>query len=83
MITYSQGTSFRTLRQGDKGFLINDGAVVTGRACMEISKKCPDQYKQMIRHCVSQGWLQPVATLTERELLFLGLSDERSNSTIT
>ena len=80
---YSRGTSFKMLRQTDKGFYINDGAVVTGRASMEISKNCPSQYRQMIGYCVSQGWLQPVATLTERELLFLGLSDERSNSTIT
>lgn len=75
MITYS-GNSCKSLRQSDKGFFINNGAVVTGRASMEISKNCPDKYKAIISYCVSQGWLRPVATLTERELIFLGLTDD-------
>ena len=65
-----------TIRQENPNFMIKDGFVVVPRAGFEISNKCPKQYKSIIMEAVKNGWLQPVANITERELLFIGLTNE-------
>lgn len=64
----------RTIRQEDPNFMIQDGLTITPRAGFEISNTCPRQYKSMIMEAVKNGWLQPVANVTERELIFAGLT---------
>ena len=64
----------RTIRQEDPNFMIQDGLTVTPRAGFEISNTCPRQYKSMIMEAIKNGWLQPIANLTERELIFMGLT---------
>ena len=64
----------RTIRQEDPNFMIQDRLTVTPRAGFEISNTCPRQYKLMIMEAVKNGWIQPVANLTERELIFMGLT---------
>ena len=46
------------------------------RAGFEINENCPREYRQIIAACIDQGWLKPIAHVTERELLFMGLSQE-------
>lgn len=67
-------TQIRTLRRGDPQFQIVDGDVTSGRAGFEIDTSCPEQYRYIIMDSIDRGWLKPVAHITERELLFLGLS---------
>lgn len=67
-------SSVRTLKLGDSNFIIKDGLVYTHRAAFEISTKCPENYKVVILECIRNGWLTPVAHVTERELLFMGIS---------
>ena len=64
----------RTIRQEDPNFTIQDGLTITPRAGFEISNNCPRQYKLMITEAIKNGWLQPIANLTERELIFMGLT---------
>ena len=64
----------RTIRQEDPNFMIQDRLTVTPRAGFEISNTCPRQYKLMIMEAIKNGWLQPIANLTERELIFMGLT---------
>jgi hypothetical protein len=64
----------RTIRQEDPDFMIMDKFIMTPRAGFEISNDCPRQYKLMIMEAMKNGWLQPVANLTERELIFMGLT---------
>ena len=64
----------RTIRQEDPNFTIQDGLTITPRAGFEISNNCPRQYKLMIMEAIKNGWLQPIANLTERELIFMGLT---------
>jgi hypothetical protein len=45
------------------------------RAGFEINQSCPKEYKIIINECIRNGWLKPVANVTERELIFMGLSD--------
>ena len=64
----------RTIRQEDPNFMIQDRLTVTPRAGFEISNTCPRQYKLMIMEAIKNGWLQPVASVSERELIFAGLT---------
>ena len=66
----------RTLKPGDPRFNIVDQFVTAPRAGIFISEDCPRQYGEMIEFAVGNGWIQPVAHVHERELLFMGLSQE-------
>jgi hypothetical protein len=67
-------SQIRTIRQEDPNFTIQDGVTIASRAGFEISNTCPRQYKLIIAECINKGWLQPIANLTERELIFMGLT---------
>jgi hypothetical protein len=67
-------SQIRTLKPSDPNFVITDGFMVAPRAGFEINKNCPREYRQIIAACIDQGWLKPVAHVTERELIFTGLS---------
>ena len=62
------------IRPGDPNFMIQDGLTITPRAGFEISQKCPEKYKDLILECINHGWLKSVAHVTERELIFSGLT---------
>lgn len=66
----------RTIKQSDSRFNIVDKFVTAPRAGFEISQRCPDSYKSLILECINNGWIKPVAHVHERELLFMGLSQE-------
>ena len=77
MINFTTHNSkVHTLKPGDKHFQITDKFTVANRAGFEIDAKCPAQYKQIIAECYQRGWLIPVANLTEREMIFMGLTDD-------
>jgi hypothetical protein len=76
-MTYSLHKSqIRTIKQGDPKFVINDGLVITPRAGFNISQGCPKEYRMIILECMNNGWLTPVAHITEREYIFMGLSTD-------
>lgn len=66
-------SQIRTIRQDDPRFQIQDQYVIATRAGFEISDRCPVEYKMVLQECINNGWLKPVAYMTERELLFSGL----------
>jgi hypothetical protein len=68
-------SQIRTLMQSDPRFHIRDKFVTTPRAGFEINEKCPREYKLIIAECINNGWIKPVAHVTERELLFIGLTE--------
>ncbi len=71
----SHKSQIKTIRQGDPRFLIKDNLMVSPRAGFEITLGCPKEYRAIISECIDRGWLKPIANITERELLFLGLAD--------
>lgn len=76
-MTYTiRQTQLRTIKSGDPQFHINDGLVVSPRAGFNISQGCPKEYRMIILECINNKWLEPVATVTERELIFMGLSND-------
>ena len=66
----------RTIKQNDSRFNIVDKFVTAPRAGFDISQSCPKEYRMIILECMNNGWLTPVAHVHERELLFMGLSQE-------
>lgn len=70
----SHRSQIRTIPSSDPKFTIQDGVVSCPRAGFEINHKCPQEYKQIIAQCIDNGWLKPVAHVTERELIFMGLT---------
>ena len=63
-----------TIKPGDPNFIITDGFTQTNRAGIEISQRCPSNYASLIAECLNHGWIKPVAHVTERELIFMGLT---------
>lgn len=71
----SRQSQIRTIKPGNPNFVIHDGLMISPRAGLEINKDCPREYRQIIAVCIDQGWLKSVAHVTERELLFMGLTN--------
>lgn len=63
-------STVRTIRKGEKGFMLVDGITIMPRAGFEISRSCPDSYKQIISQCIDNGWLKPVAYVKDAELFW-------------
>lgn len=63
-------STVRTVRKGEKGFMLIDGITIMPRAGFEISRSCPDSYKQIISACIDNGWLKPVAYVKDCELFW-------------
>ena len=66
--------NIRTIRPGDPEFLIVDGLVLSPRASFEVSKSCPSEYRSILITAINANWIKPVANVSERELLFIGLN---------
>lgn len=71
----SYKTQIRTIKSNDPNFMIRDQIVVSPRAGFEIGLGCPKEYRDIISECIDRGWLKPVAHVTERELIFMGLNE--------
>lgn len=70
----TRNSQIRTIKQSDPKFTIVDGMMTSPRAGFEITQRCPENYRDLILQCLDNGWLKPVAYMTERELIFMGLS---------
>ncbi len=66
-------SQIRTIKQDDPRFRIVDQFTTSGRAGFEISEHCPKEYQKFLMECWGNGWIKPVAYMTERELLISGL----------
>jgi len=60
----------------DPDFQIVDKFVVYQRAAIHFDKNIPKSYSKIIAECMDMGWIKPVAYVTEREKLFIGLTKE-------
>ncbi len=64
----------RTIRPNDQDFMLEDGFVRAPRAGFHILPECPREYKMIIAECIDNGWLKPVATVYDSELMWDRLS---------
>lgn len=67
--------SIRTIKHGDPMFKIPGSIVMSDRASLEITPKCPEYYSRVIIEAYSKGWIKPAAHFTEREYILLGLAN--------
>lgn len=64
-----------TIRQGDDRFTIQAGFVSYPRAMLHVLPECPEYIRDIIQTASAQGWIKSVAHVTEREMLFIGLTE--------
>jgi hypothetical protein len=60
----------KTVRPGDSNWHISTTFTLTPRAGFEISPRCPKEYRMIIRTCIDNGWVQPVAYMKESEYVW-------------
>ena len=65
----------KTIRQNDPNFYIDNGIVMSPRAGLEISQRCPENYRSLILECVEHGWLKPIAYIKESEYIWEKLGE--------
>ena len=53
--------TIKTIRPGDKDFIIIDGIMMAPRAGFEISNECPYNHLQILQTCIDRGWIKPIA----------------------
>jgi hypothetical protein len=68
----------RTVKPSDKDWMLTNGLIMTPRAGFEVTNECPREYKMIIRECIDNGWLKPVAYIYDRELMWEKLSHENN-----
>ena len=61
------------IKPGDPDFNIIGRFTISRRASIEISPKCPKNLINTIAYAIEKGYIVPVATITEREKVFLVL----------
>ena len=71
-----QENKVQSIRQGDPRFQIKDGFAIYPRAMVHILPQCPWEIRDQINFAIAKGYLQLVANVTEREMIFMGLSDD-------
>ena len=61
----------KVLKRGDRGFTIcTDGISIAPRAGFQINNQCPREYKLVLQECINNGWIEPVAYVTESEFVW-------------
>lgn len=63
-----------SIKMGDRNYMIEDGIMQCPRAGIEITDECPIAWKEAIVKAYNAGYLKPFANVTDRELLFMGLT---------
>lgn len=58
----------KTIKRGEPGFtIVVDGFSIAPRAGFQINDKCPNEYRLVLQECISKGWIEPVAFMTDQE----------------
>jgi len=65
---FKANRSHVTLRPGHEDFSFSpDGITVVPRACIEISQRCPENYRSLIAEWIGHGWIKVVANMRDTE----------------
>jgi hypothetical protein len=62
------------IRPGDPDFIIQNKFTITPRARIELGPKCPSHIALLVDNALDHGWIIPVATITDSEKTFMGLT---------
>lgn len=69
----SHKSQIRCIRKEDPNFMMSSGIMLTPRAGFELHLEIPKEYRMIINECLNNGWLKPVAYMTEKEYMLSGL----------
>ena len=72
-ITFNNN-KIHVIKSESPNFTISDGIVMANRASIEITADCPDNMRNTLAFACSQGWIKPIAHVTEQEMIFMGLT---------
>jgi hypothetical protein len=75
-LTKSRST-IKFIDSNDPLFVIRDGDYLAKRAGFKINPHAPAEYKRIIFECIDNGWLTPVAYMTNKEIVLAGLSNSK------
>ena len=64
----------KAIRQGDDGFMLDDGMVMYPRAMIHILPDCPPDVRSTINWAITNGYLKTVAHVQGKELTWENLS---------
>jgi len=64
----------KALHPTHPNFQIIDKFTITSRAAIEISNRCPENYKHLILECINHGWIKPIAYVTDEEYMVMKLT---------
>lgn len=67
--------TIKTIRKGDVDFFIDNGILMSPRAAIEISNKCPTRYKLLIVDAIRNGWIEPIAYMKDSEYMWEKLGE--------
>ena len=70
-----QTVTIKSIKKGDKLFKIHNGFMTSDRASIEISPECPSHIANLIAQAYDAGYIKPVAHVTEKEYILMGLSN--------
>lgn len=57
----------------DPNYMISNGLMLTPRAHIDISPKCPTHYANLVAELYSSGYITAVAVVTEQEYTWMSL----------
>jgi hypothetical protein len=67
-------TGIREIEPGNPLFTIQGQFTVSRRAGIKIENSCPSHIVNMISKAYDEGWIKPVAYVTEEEYMVMKLS---------
>ena len=66
-------SKIRCIRKDDPNFMIPNGIMLSPRAGFELHLEMPIEYRMIINECFHNGWVKPVAYMSEKEYMLSGL----------
>jgi len=60
----------RRIYRGQADFHIIDGVKMVPRAEVVVLEQCPNNIRDMVNYAIAKGWIQPVATVRDDELVW-------------
>ncbi len=73
-INHQSKREIKTVRQGDKNFMLTDGFVSYPRAMLHILPECPSHIRQNIEWAHANGYIKMVAHVQGKELSWEALT---------
>lgn len=70
-------SKIRCIRKDDPSFMIPNGIMLSPRAGFELHLEMPTEYRMIINECLHNGWLMPVAYMSEKEYMVSGLLNSK------